>query len=411
MPIKQIHNVAESLSLQKEIGKGSFGVVYLGVVARGNTKADAPQVAVKTIDLTSTKVKENSLRREIDLLYRSRDCTGLPQLYDVLYNDAEQKLYLVLEYVKGVDMFKYIYGCNGRDKKHENPVTSELPQFIRVVETLATGLWFLHEAGIAHRDIKLANAMIDPITLDVKWIDLGLAVSESGGDQNEKCVADGAPTPLLGTPSTMAPEVILGVVTSWRGADVWSFGCTVHEYVTQLICSAQRKLLLLKRALRDETRTFDDVRDEIKMYEEMYWGLSARFDDFPLLGAFTQELLVFNAQQRWNNWTKYHHTPFVATVAVAKSPLVATTVAAKSPLIATTVAAKLPLVATVAKKTPLAVAAKLPLVATAVAAAPPSAKTTTQSAKTTASVVYVDNALNRRLGRVGRARRKSIFTR
>lgn len=80
-----------------------------------------------------------------------------------------------------------------------------------------SGLLYLHEQGVIHRDIKGANILTTKEGL-VKLADFGVATN--AGNMHEASV--------VGTPYWMAPEVIemSGASTA---SDIWSLGCTVIE--------------------------------------------------------------------------------------------------------------------------------------------------------------------------------------
>jgi hypothetical protein len=94
---------------------------------------------------------------------------------------------------------------------------------VRFLSQVLEGLAFLHSRGIAHRDIKAANLLLDKHGR-VKLADFGVAkqiqqASEAAGDSAK------------GSPYWMAPEVIsLGHVTT--KCDIWSLGCTTVELLT-----------------------------------------------------------------------------------------------------------------------------------------------------------------------------------
>ena len=90
---------------------------------------------------------------------------------------------------------------------------------------LAAALAFLHECGVAHRDIKLENVLLmRPGHVVIADLGCGVELSTlapSGGLSDKEC----------GTLMTMAPEVHGGRWYDPRPADVWSLGATVLALV------------------------------------------------------------------------------------------------------------------------------------------------------------------------------------
>ena len=90
----------------------------------------------------------------------------------------------------------------------------------RVAKQVLTGLAYMHENGIIHRDVKPANILIDTRTDTFKlcdWI---------GEGESKNCVSS-----VVGTPVFLAPEV----VRSGRhclSSDTWALGCTVLNLAT-----------------------------------------------------------------------------------------------------------------------------------------------------------------------------------
>ena len=80
-----------------------------------------------------------------------------------------------------------------KDKKFNE---SEVAQ---IFKKIASGVEYMQQKGVIHRDLKLANILITP-DKDIRIIDFGLAVQLE--DQNEERQT------LCGTPNYISPEVI-----------------------------------------------------------------------------------------------------------------------------------------------------------------------------------------------------------
>jgi serine/threonine protein kinase len=94
-----------------------------------------------------------------------------------------------------------------------------------ILTAAAAGMAHLHEKGWVHRDIKPDNFLMRDDDV-VKLIDFNLARKPAGALSK---LFGGRTKAVQGTHSYMAPEQIRGQVVDAR-ADVYSFGCTVHEF-------------------------------------------------------------------------------------------------------------------------------------------------------------------------------------
>jgi predicted Ser/Thr protein kinase len=95
----------------------------------------------------------------------------------------------------------------------------------RVLGQLATALQFVHDRGIAHRDLKPGNVMLTPQGR-VKLMDFGLAKEEENVSDDTATHTD----TVLGTPLYMPPGQMTGE-ESGSGIDIYAFACIAYELV------------------------------------------------------------------------------------------------------------------------------------------------------------------------------------
>lgn len=82
------------------------------------------------------------------------------------------------------------------------------------MKQIVSGLIYLHQKNILHRDVKLDNILMDSRG-NIKICDFGISKQQN---PNEVIYE------YLGTPAYLAPEIIKEEGYSGYGADVWSLG-------------------------------------------------------------------------------------------------------------------------------------------------------------------------------------------
>jgi mitogen-activated protein kinase kinase kinase len=204
------------------IGQGSFGSVYLALHAvTGELLAvkqvETPSPGANSASDARKKSMIDALKREISLL---RDLQH-PNIVQYLgASSSAEHLNIFLEYVPGgsVQTMLNSYGALRE------------PLIRSFVRQIVTGLAYLHQREIIHRDIKGANILVDNKGV-IKISDFGISkkievsniLNGAGSNKNRPS--------LQGSVFWMAPEVVKQ--TSYtRKADIWSLGCLVVEMMT-----------------------------------------------------------------------------------------------------------------------------------------------------------------------------------
>ena len=197
--------------IEKELGKGAMGAVYLG-----KDPKISRVVAIKTMAL-SQEFEDDELEEVKERFFREAETAGRlnhPNIVTIFDAGDEHDLaYIAMEYLKGSDIAKYI------KKDKLLPVTKVLS----LMQQTADGLGYAHSFNIVHRDIKPANLMWDPETDVLKITDFGIArITDSSKTKTGM---------VLGTPSYMSPEQLAGKRVEGQ-SDLFSLGVMMFQMVT-----------------------------------------------------------------------------------------------------------------------------------------------------------------------------------
>lgn len=165
-------NIEDWYSVDKEIGRGSYGTVYLG-----KDKETEEKVAVKIIRKNpSSKRQTKFLEREIKIL-QSVDHANVINTVDVF--EDEKQVALVSEFMEGGELFDRIIADKAFTEEKAKAVTRQM----------LSGIEHLHSLQIVHRDIKPENVLCTrddgTSNLQIKLTDFGLSnIMEESADSS-----------------------------------------------------------------------------------------------------------------------------------------------------------------------------------------------------------------------------------
>ncbi len=206
----------ENFEIEKMIGKGGMGVVYLA----HDTKLKR-SVAIKSIpaDLVDNATAQARFRREAQLL-ASLNHPNIGVIHDIIELD-DSSGYLVLEHIPGETL---------AERVTREPLTFE--ETLSIGRQIAEAVSAAHKKGVVHRDLKPGNIKITPEG-QIKVLDFGLAKPSSSEDIKSDVTAT-EPGRIVGTPAYMSPEQARGQPIDKR-SDIWSFGCVLYEMLTNKV--------------------------------------------------------------------------------------------------------------------------------------------------------------------------------
>jgi serine/threonine protein kinase/tetratricopeptide (TPR) repeat protein len=201
-----------SYRVEREIGRGGMGTVYLAHRADGQYEQ---KVAIKLIKRgMDTDLVIGRFRAERQIL-ASLDHPNIARLMDGGTTD-DGRPYFVMEYIQGKPIDEYA-------DTHRLTIPERLRLFLQVCEAVA----YAHTRLIVHRDIKPVNILVTPDRVP-KLLDFGIAkVLHPAADE-----ATGSVTGLrLLTPEYASPEQLKGH-SATTVSDVYSLGVVLYEMLT-----------------------------------------------------------------------------------------------------------------------------------------------------------------------------------
>ncbi|MBK8071973.1 MAG: CHASE2 domain-containing protein [Ramlibacter sp.] len=200
--------------VEKELGKGAMGVVYLG-----KDPKIGRVVAIKTMAL-SQEFEGEELTDARERFFREAETAGRLQHQNIvtIFDAGEEHdlAYIAMEFLKGKDLVDF---CKDG---HLLPV----PKVLSIVARVAEALAYAHRQNVVHRDIKPANIMYELDSDTVKVTDFGIArITDSSKTKTGL---------VLGTPSFMSPEQIAGKKVDGR-SDLYSLGVMLFQMLTGVL--------------------------------------------------------------------------------------------------------------------------------------------------------------------------------
>ncbi|XP_016145627.1 serine/threonine-protein kinase DCLK2-like isoform X4 [Sinocyclocheilus grahami] len=216
--------ILDKFKIGKVIGDGNFAVVKECV-----ERSTGKEFALKIIDKNKCRGKEHLIESEVAVLRRVKHPNIIMLIEEV---DTPTELYLVMELVKGGDLFDAITSSTKYTERDAR----------LMVFNLAAALKYLHRMCIVHRDIKPENLLVCEYPNGIKSLKLG--------DFGLATVVEGPLYTVCGTPTYVAPEIITESGYGLK-VDIWAAG--VITYI--LLCGFP--------PFRSENNLQEDLFDQI----------------------------------------------------------------------------------------------------------------------------------------------------
>ncbi|XP_051645069.1 serine/threonine-protein kinase Nek11 isoform X2 [Manacus candei] len=200
--------IARRYTIQRKLGNGSFGSVYL--VSDRKAKQGEELKVLKEIsvgDLRPNETVEANLEAQ---LLSKLDHPAIVKFYASFVE--RDSFCIITEYCEGGDLdFKI------QEYKDSGKIFTQ-SQVVEWFIQLLLGVNYMHERRILHRDLKAKNIFLKDNLLKI-------------GDFGVSCLLMGScdlATTFTGTPYYMSPEVLKHQGYNTK-SDIWSLGCILYE--------------------------------------------------------------------------------------------------------------------------------------------------------------------------------------
>ncbi|KIM89906.1 hypothetical protein PILCRDRAFT_60576, partial [Piloderma croceum F 1598] len=203
-PRRSIPKFGPYLLLQT-LGEGEFGKVKLGLHSQWGEEVAVKLIRRGNIDTT---VRMSKVEREIEVL-RTLKHPNIVRLYDVI--ETDKYIGIILEYASGGELFDHILAHRYLKEKDAAKLFSQL----------ISGVWYIHQKKIVHRDLKLENLLLDRHR--------NVIITDFGFANRFEHRSDDLMQTSCGSPCYAAPELVIseGLYVG-SAVDIWSCGVILY---------------------------------------------------------------------------------------------------------------------------------------------------------------------------------------
>ena len=212
--------------IESLLARGGMAEVYLGTHTTLQRK-----VAVKILRSYYTDDPRLRPLERFELEARAVAKLRHPNIVQVFdFDTIEDQPYLVMEFIPGPPLSKYLAALHSRSDRLSLPLIS------RLLTQIAAALQYAHDRGVIHRDVKPGNILLAsrsvpivpgetlPLDLEPVLTDFGLVRFLNASRQTVSGL-------ITGTPAYMSPEQAQGEATDGR-TDIYSLGIVLYEMLS-----------------------------------------------------------------------------------------------------------------------------------------------------------------------------------
>ncbi len=255
------------------LGKGAMGLVYDGLDPTLDRRVAIKTIQTAMLDEATAKHYAMRFKREVRAVAKVNHA-NIVQVYD--FGSEGGLNYIVMEYIQGKEL------KDAFDSKQR----FDLQAIFRIMGELLEALYFAHQAGVIHRDVKPANVMMD-VKGHVKLADFGVARVNDPDAEGEK-TRIGA---VIGTPAYMSPEQSQGQPIDHR-TDLFSAGVLFYQLLTGQKPFDGTGFALAKKIIQDDPVWPSTILEVPPTFDRVMAKALAKEPDqrYPTARAFAEDL-------------------------------------------------------------------------------------------------------------------------
>lgn len=240
--------ILRSYRIEKSIGQGAFGQVYLATHTGLNGKRAVKVLLRDDIGVGSSDYDEyrNRFRQESQLMEWFNH-SNIIRVYD--FHEEDNILHLIMEYADGGSLRQRM------DQLKKEGCFFSMEETVKIGIDIANGLAALHQKDVVHRDLKPSNILFDANGRAIV-ADLGLAQVPGGASMRSQL---SVPKPHPGTPAYMSPEQETAGSYLRPASDIYTFGLILFEMLTGRGYKSLRPGTRLKSLSPDSPTWLDDL--------------------------------------------------------------------------------------------------------------------------------------------------------